>query len=130
MKDDPAKTIFLKKEIKVVCVVAAALLLIFFKRFCIKSFLQMIKKLHATDHGCISCEHNLVYVHSPKTGGTTMEESSLFHDVRPYIQNGTRPGLGGLRDIGSMFANTEARGTAHVGTGVHICHRSLTSLET
>ena len=59
-----------------------------------------------------------------------MAKYPLFNDVRPYMQQGTLPGLGGHRDIGSMMANTEARGTAHFTTAVHIRHHSPTFLET
>lgn len=125
MKNVQAKTLFLSKKMKIVCVVAVALFWSSSKGSAQKPYRRLSEdeeKLYATDHGCISREHKLVYIHNPKTGGTTMESSPLFNDVRTYMQKGVRPGLGGHRDIASMMFNAETRGIAHFATATHIRH--------
>lgn len=42
------------------------------------------------DLGCISRRNKLLYVHIPKTGGSTIEESELFDDARELAARGIR----------------------------------------
>ena len=57
-----------------------------------------------------------MYVHTPKTGGTTMERSALFADARAHHQ------IGGHYDISTMMANAQARGISDFLRVTHIRH--------
>jgi len=63
--------------------------------------------------GCISKNNKLVYVHIPKTGGSTIEESELFADA--YLP-------GGHRKIWQLMHNSEERGIADFETSTTVRH--------
>eukprot|EP00565_Helicotheca_tamesis_P006965 CAMPEP_0185729584 /NCGR_PEP_ID=MMETSP1171-20130828/6437_1 /TAXON_ID=374046 /ORGANISM="Helicotheca tamensis, Strain CCMP826" /LENGTH=384 /DNA_ID=CAMNT_0028398459 /DNA_START=102 /DNA_END=1256 /DNA_ORIENTATION=- len=73
--------------------------------------------LHASDgHMTISRKNKLLYVHVPKTGGTTMEHSSLFDDARDYHP------LGGHHPVSEMLGNAYERKLTHFVKTAHIRH--------
>lgn len=127
MKNYQAKTTFLgeRKKTILVSIVAVAAFCSYSNVSTPKPYRRLsddLNQLYATDWGCVSRKHNLIYVHNPKTGGTTIEKSPLFDDVRFYLRKGIRPGTGGHSDIGSMMIDAEERGIAHFTTAAHVRH--------
>ena len=80
-------------------------------------------KKYRYDEGCISRVNRLIYVHVPKTGGTTIERSSLFEDAHIFHTLGVRKmPVGGHDPIGSLKAHSRKYGTDEFVTAAHIRH--------
>jgi len=73
-------------------------------------------KLYKTDKGLISRQNKLIYVHVPKTGGTTILRSPLFNDARRFHP------LGGHHPIAMLMQNSTEREIADFVTAAHIRH--------
>lgn len=67
----------------------------------------------ATDRGCTSRKNKLIYVHIPKTGGSSLERSALFDGV---------PKTGGHHEISLMMQDGEERGVSNFATAATIRH--------
>jgi hypothetical protein len=76
-----------------------------------------MKKLYDTDHGCISRKNKLVYVHVPKTGGSTMENSGLFNDAKTAGNK-----LGGHHPVRVMLQDRKLRKMDGFLVAAHIRH--------
>jgi hypothetical protein len=73
--------------------------------------------LYDTDNDfAISRENSLLYVHIPKTGGSTFEKSSLFNDA------GSHHKVGSHHHIDSMMENAEERQLSNFVKASHIRH--------
>lgn len=64
----------------------------------------------------ISRANKLVYVHLPKTGGSSVEHSALFDDSRSHHA------VGGHHTIGVMTKNAQERGISNFVKAAHIRH--------
>ena len=80
--------------------------------------LEMIKQ----DIGTISRDNKLVYVHIPKTGGSTVEDSEMFDTDRLYEDENLRGPIGGHYTIYEMMQNSEVRGISDFDTATTIRH--------
>ena len=80
--------------------------------------LEMIKQ----DIGTISRDNKLVYVHIPKTGGSTMEFSEMFITDKLYSAENLRGPIGGHYTIYEMMRNSEERGISDFDTATTIRH--------
>jgi len=81
-----------------------------------KGFRELSRELNVElveDVGCTSRENKLIYVHIPKTGGSTIEQSTLFSDARLPRSHYT---------IGQMMRNAKERDIAHFETAATIRH--------
>ena len=80
---------------------------------------------YKTDKGMqISRENKVIFVHTPKTGGSTIEHSSLFDDARAHHT------VGGHFTIGQMMDNMEQRNMSdflRVGMIRHPCSRFISA---
>ena len=74
------------------------------------------KELYSRDRGCTSRENKLVYVHLPKTGGTTIERTSLFKEAALFHQ------ISGHYSVDQMMYNSEDRQMDDFVTAVHVRH--------
>jgi len=83
--------------------------------------------LYGTDgFNVISRENRLVYIHVPKTGGSTVERSALFADA-----NAHHP-VGGHFPVADVMRNAEERGMDGFLTVAHIrhpCSRFISAFE-
>lgn len=82
------------------------------------------------DIGCVSRKNKLVYVHIPKTGGSTFEHSELFADAQDLAKQGVRHGVGGHHAIWSMMFDEEERGLTDFETAAtvrHPCERFISA---
>jgi hypothetical protein len=77
---------------------------------------KKLNDLYQSDVGCVSRKHNLVYVHVPKTGGTTIENISLFED------GGLHHSLTDHQTIDVMMKDSEDRALTDFATAAHIRH--------
>jgi len=77
-----------------------------------KGFRELSGEL-VEDVGCTSRENKLIYVHIPKTGGSTVERSTLFSDARRPASH---------YNIGNMMRNAKERDIAHFETAATIRH--------
>jgi len=75
------------------------------------------------DTGCISRTHKLVYVHIPKTGGSTMINSEIFFDtdLLYLFKKRARP-KSGHYPIWSLMSNAKERGIDNYVTATTIRH--------
>ena len=80
--------------------------------------LEMIKQ----DIGTISRDNKLVYVHIPKTGGSTVEFSEMFVTDKLYSAENLRGPVGGHYAIYQMMRNSEERGISDFNTATTIRH--------
>ena len=88
--------------------------------------LEMMKH----DFGCISRDHKLVYVHIPKTGGSTVESSEIFDTARLYSAEKLRGAIGGHHNIYDLMQNSEERGISDFNTATtirHSCQRFISA---
>jgi len=99
---------------------------------------RFLKKVQSTENneiakndiGCISRKNKLVYVHIPKTGGSTFEQSELFADAHDLANQGVRHGVGGHHSIWSMMIDEEERGLTDFKTAAtvrHPCERFISA---
>lgn len=73
--------------------------------------------LYSTDgFNVISRENRLVYIHVPKTGGSTVERSTLFADANAHHA------VGGHFPVADVMRNAEERGMDGFLTVAHIRH--------
>ena len=71
---------------------------------------------YRTDIGATSRKNSLIYVHVPKTGGSTIEHSSLFLDARRYHTPW------GHHSIEKMTKDADERGISNFVKAAHIRH--------
>ncbi len=64
----------------------------------------------------ISRANKLVYIHTPKTGGSSVENSALFDDARSHHA------VGGHHAVGAMTLNAQERGINNFVKAAHIRH--------
>mmetsp|Transcript_17934 Transcript_17934/g.51391 ORF Transcript_17934/g.51391 Transcript_17934/m.51391 type:complete len:333 (+) Transcript_17934:1-999(+) len=75
------------------------------------------KSLYETDGTMsISRTNHLVYIHTPKTGGSSVENSALFDDARSHHA------VGGHFDVQYMTLNAQERGIDNFVKAAHIRH--------
>ena len=74
------------------------------------------------DIGCTSRDNKLVYVHIPKTGGSTVETSELFYNNSRLHYLGFRAPVAGHHPIDLMMENSEDRGISNFVTATTIRH--------
>jgi hypothetical protein len=74
------------------------------------------------DIGCTSRDNKLVYVHIPKTGGSTVENSEIFYSDNQLFHLGFRAPVAGHHPIDLMMTNSEERGIANYVTATTIRH--------
>jgi|EP00979_Chaetoceros_neogracilis_P017177 hypothetical protein len=79
-------------------------------------------RIRKEDNGCISRENKLVYVHIPKTGGSTVERSELFTTEQEYANAGYRSPIGGHYRIDEMMHDSDSRGISDFVTATTIRH--------
>lgn len=85
-------------------------------------------KKYENDIGCISRVNELIYVHVPKTGGTTIEKSSLFLDARQMNGMGIRKRpVGGHSPIGALKIHSKERGFIAAAHIRHPCERFISA---
>jgi hypothetical protein len=84
---------------------------------------QHLHHLYKSDVGCTSRVHNLIYVHVPKTGGTTIEHiDTLFEDAKEHHAISGHFGISFMmKDAKNRDLNNK-NGHAAVTTAAHIRH--------
>jgi len=118
-RQTPSTILVLCREIGLIFLCLIFLLYYYFQtEFGINSMIQ-----YSQEKGCISHKNRLIYVHIPKTGGTTIERTPMFDDARKFHR------VGGHYIISTMISGSKSQNYIKAATIRHPCERFISAFK-